>query len=291
MTHERPGEALLSTMQAEHVEWRPLLSLVEVALGEMERPVWSEAVPSRDHVNVAGQPLLSDAIIWIAPGPVRRWVHHALMIATDGASGGPRMDPPAALDTLAIFEAALAHDVERLGELARTAGCDEGMVRTLGSIVAMPMLHACRRAWAHLVSPAWAEGYCPVCGDWPALAEIRGLDSQRRLRCGRCGGDWGTEWLRCPFCGERGHEHLGSLVSEGGEPRTVEVCEQCRHYVKSLTVLAPIPPELTLLRDLDTLVLDITALERGYGRPPAPRQRVEVRAKVSRLRALFQTTG
>ncbi len=274
MTHERSGEALLSTMQAEHVEWRPLLSLVEVALGEMERPVWSEAVPPRDHANVAGQPLLSGAIIRIAPGPVRRWVHYALMIATDGASGMPRRDPPADLDTLAIL-----------------AACDEGMVRTLGSIVAMPMLHACRRAWAHLVSPEWAEGYCPVCGDWPALAEIRGLDSQRRLRCGRCGGDWGTEWLRCPFCGERGHEHLGSLVSEGDEPRTVEVCEQCRHYVKSLTVLAPIPPELTLLRDLDTLVLDITALERGYGRPPAPRQRVEVRAKVSRLRALFRTTG
>src|SRR3989454_9359488 len=59
----------------------------------------------------------------------------------------------------------------------------------------------------------WAYGDCPVCGGWPALAEIRGLDGSRHLRCGGCGGDWRTEWLLCPFCGERDHGNLGSLVS------------------------------------------------------------------------------
>jgi len=143
-------------------------------------------------------------------------------------------------------------------------------------------------AWTPLVPADWAEGYCPICGDWPALAEARGLDGQRRLRCGRCGGDWRTEWLRCPFCGERGHENLGSLVSEGPEPQTVDVCQRCRHYIKALAGLVPIRPEHVFLQDLATLVLDVTALERGYRRPAATGREVEVIAKPSRLRTLFR---
>jgi FdhE protein len=101
--------------------------------------------------------------------------------------------------------------------------------------------------------------------------------------------------LRCPFCGERGHEHLGSLVLEEPDRRTVDVCERCRHYVKALTVLAPIRPEQVFLHDLATLVLDVIALGRGYLRPAAKGQRVEILAKPSRLGALLRplrwTTG
>jgi FdhE protein len=290
MAREKPGETLLVTLEAEHAEWRPLLSLVEAALGEMERPVWSESVPARERSPAIGQPLLSGTTIRIAPGPVRRWVHRAMTIAGAGASATPFVDALAAgrLDPLALFEAAVAQDPDRLDDLARTAGDDHGVLRVVGPIVAMPMLHACRQAWIPLVPAAWAEGYCPICGDWPALAEARGLDGQRRLRCGCCGGDWRTEWLRCFFCGERGHEHLGSLVSEGPAQQTVDVCEQCRHYVKALTTLVPIRPEDVFLQDLATLVQDVTALERGYRRPDAKARRVEVIATPSRLRTLVR---
>ena len=297
MAGEKSGGALLSTLDAEHAEWRPLFSLVEAALREMERPVWSESVPAREHSAAIGEPLLSGAIIQIAPDAVRRWVHRAMTIASAGASAISLVDALAAerLDPLALFEAAVAEDPDRLDDLARAAGDDRGVLRVVGPIVAMPMLHACRQAWTHLVPAAWAEGYCPICGDWPALAEARGLDGQRRLRCGRCGGDWRTERLRCPFCGERGHKNLGSLVSEGSEQQTVDVCERCRHYVKALTALVPIRPEDVFLQDLATLVLDVIALERGYGRPAPKGRRVEVIAEPSRLQTLFRlrrwTTG
>lgn len=290
MAREKPGGALLSTLDAEHAEWRPLLSLVEAALAETERPVWAESVPAPEHSAAIGHPLVSGAIIRIAPGPVRRWVHRAMTIAGAGASAAAFVDALAAgrLDPLALFEAAVAEDPDRLDGLARAAGDDHGVLRVVGPIVAMPMLHACRQAWTPLVPAAWAEGYCPICGGWPALAEARGLDGQRRLRCGRCGGDWRTERLRCPFCGERGHEHLGSLVSEGPAQQSVDVCERCRHYVKTLTTLVPIRPEHVFLQDLATLVLDVTALERGYQRPAAKGRRVTVIAKPSRLQALFR---
>jgi len=297
MAREKSGGALLSTLDAEHAEWRPLLSLVEAALGEMERPVWSESVPAREHAAAIGEPLVSGAIIQIAPDPVHRWVHRAMAIASAGASAIPFAEAlvTGRLDPLALFEAAVAEDPDRLDDLGRAAGDGRGVLRLVGPIVAMPMLHACRRAWSPLVPAAWAEDYCPICGDWPALAETRGLDGQRRLRCGRCGGDWRTEGLRCPFCGERGHENLGSLVSEGPEQQTVDVCERCRHYIKALTVLVPIRPEDVFLQDLATLVLDVIALERGYRRPTAKGRRVEVIARPSRPRTLFQlgrwTTG
>ena len=297
MAREKSDGALLSTLDAEHAEWRPLLSLVEAAFGEMERPVWSESVPAREPSAAIGEPLLSGAIIQIAPDAVRRWVHRAMTIASAGASAISFVDALAAerLDPLALFEAAVAGDPDRLEDLARAAGDDRGVLKVVGPIVAMPMLHACRRAWTPLVPATWAEGYCPICGEWPSLAETRGLDGQRRLRCGRCGGDWRTERLRCPFCGERGHENLGSLVSEGPEPQAVDVCERCRHYVKAVTTLVPIRPEDVFLHDLATLVLDVIALERGYRRPTAKGRRVQVVAKPSRLRTLFRlrqwTTG
>jgi FdhE protein len=289
MTRENLGGALLSRLEAEHGEWRPLLLLVEAALGEMERPIWSDSVPVLEESADAGQALLSGATIRIAPGPVRRWVHRAMTIACGGASTPRLVDALAAgrLDPRALFEASLANDSDRLDNLARAAGDDRGVLRLVGPIVAMPMLHACREAWNPLVPAAWAKGYCPICGGWPALAETRGLDSQRRLRCPRCGGDWRTEAMRCPFCEERGHAHLGSLVPEGSGQETVDVCERCRHYVKAFTVLSPIPPQHVFLEDLATLVLDLIGLERGYQRPAARGDRVEVITTPSRLHALL----
>jgi FdhE protein len=289
MAHVKSAGGLLSTLDAEHAEWRPLLSLVEAALREMEWPVWAESVPAHGQSAAVGEPLLSGAVIQIAPDPVRRWVHRAMAIASAGASAIPFVDALATgrLDSLALFEAAVAEDLDRLDDLARAVGDDHGVLRVVGPIVAMPMLHACRQAWTPLVPAGWAEGYCPICGDWPALAETRGLDGQRRLRCGRCGGDWRTERLRCPFCGERSHDNLGSLVSEGSEPQTVDVCEQCRYYVKAVTTLVPIRPEDVFLQDLATLALDVIALERGYCRPAPKGRRVEVNARPSRLRALL----
>jgi FdhE protein len=289
MAREAHGAALLSTLGAKHAEWRPLLSLVEAALKEMERPVWAASVPAPGHSTATGEPLVSGAIIRIASGPVRRWVHRAMTIAGAGASATPFAEALTGgkLDPMALFEAAVGGDPDRLDDLSRAAGDDHGVLRVVGPIVAMPMLHACRQAWTPLVTAAWAEGYCPICGGWPTLAEARGLDGQRRLRCGRCGGDWRTERLRCPFCGERGHEHLGSLAPEGAEQQTVDVCERCRHYVKAVTVLTPILPEQVFLHDLATLVLDVIALERGYSRPAAEGRSVEVIATPSRLRTLF----
>src|SRR6266481_3245908 len=255
MAFETTSGSLLTVLDAAHPEWRPLLLVIKVA-----------------------------------PRLVERWVRHILGVAT---AAGTEVEPLARrltagrLDSLLLFESAVSQDVDRFHEVALADKDYHGLLRGLASLIAMPMLQSCRRAWAERVPTDWAYGFCPICGSWPALAEKRGLDGARHLRCGCCSCDWRTGWLRCPFCGEDDHEKLGSLVSPDRlERETIEVCDRCRGYVKTMTTLRAIRPEHVVLQDLATVVLDIAALERGYRRPAAKGHEVAVSvvAESSRLR-------
>jgi FdhE protein len=135
-------------------------------------------------------------------------------------------------------------------------------------VATLPLLLAAGRAAAPLLTgQTWSAGVCPVCAAWPALAEARGLERRRGLRCGRCGAGWDMADGRCAFCGETDHRQLGYLAPEAErEARRVATCDTCRGYLKTFTVLAPLPPAEIGLRDLSTLELDIAALDRGYTR-------------------------
>lgn len=287
------GSRLLPVLDAEHPEWRPLLAVIKEALREAERPQWARFVPALEHSGRGGRPLLDGAVINVDPRLVERWVRHILGVAT---AAGTEVEPLARrvaegrLDPLLLFESAVSQDVDRFHEATRVEEDYHGLLRGLASLIAMPMLQHCRRAWTERVPTDWAYGYCPICGGWPALAEKRGLDGTRHLRCGCCGGDWRTEWLRCSFCGEGDHKKLGSLVSPDKlERETIDVCNGCSGYVKTMTTINPIRPELVVLQDLATVVLDVAALERGYRRPAVKGHDVAVGviAASSRLRNLL----
>jgi len=290
MASETTSGSLLTVLDAEHPEWRPLLAVIKEGLREAERTQWARFVPALEHSGRGGRPLLDGAVINVAPRLVERWVRHILGVATAAGTEVELLARRVAegwLDPLLLFESAVCQDIDRFHEVALVEEDYYGLLRGLASLIAMPMLQSCRRAWAERVPTDWAYGYCPICGGWPALAEKRGLDGARHLRCGCCGGDWRTEWLRCPFCGEADHEKLGSLVApDKMERETIEVCDGCSGYVKTMTTLNPIPPEHVVLEDLATVVLDIAALERGYRRPAAKGHDVAVGviAASSRLR-------
>jgi len=286
VTATRSGEDLLTALRLAHDAWRPLLALIEEALREVERPEWREAVPAPVHRDPETEPLLSGAVIALARRPIERWVRRVLVTAAEvgfvAAATMQRVDP------MALLQAAVVEDAG-LDDIARAGGDTHGVLRGLAPVIAMPLLQACRRAWADMTPGPWPHGYCPICGAWPALAEVRGLDGAQHLRCRGCGGDWVTAWLRCPFCGEHDHTQLGSLVAaEGFEREKVEVCDGCHGYLKTITTFTPIPPEHVVLQDLATVGLDVAAIECGY-RPPRPRYSVTVQivARRSGLRALL----
>src|SRR2546428_2946259 len=114
------------------------------------------------------------------------------------AAAGAREEPFIAavtagrLDTLALFEAAVSQDVDRLDDLAQVVRDTRGVLRILAPIIAMPMLHACRRAWADRVPTGWASGDCPGCGGRASPAGNPGLDGRPHPPGGGCGGGPGN---------------------------------------------------------------------------------------------------
>ncbi len=60
------------------------------------------------------------------------------------------------------------------------------------------------------------------------------------------------------------------MIEGRGDRLHVATCSTCRGYVKSFATLQPIPPFELLLQDLETVELDLVALDRGYARPEEP---------------------
>jgi FdhE protein len=177
-----------------------------------------------------------------------------------------------ALDARAFLEAAVNADADRLEALARSLDIDPDVLAAVAALAVMPLLHALRRRFDSALDPRWDQGWCPLCGGWPHLAEQRGLERTRRLRCARCGGDWAQPGVRCPYCGVVGHEARAALVSEqDGEARKIETCSACRGYLKSVSTLHAWAGDEVALTDLATVDLDLVALERAFERPePRP---------------------
>jgi FdhE protein len=207
----------------------------------------------------------------VEPRTVRRLLQRLIGIAS--RSGTPEMATlrsvrDADLDRLALFRASLCHDRRPTAEIAASCGADAGALEAVIALVSLPFLRACNRRWARSVPPSWLEGYCPLCGAWPAFAETRGIERTRFFRCGRCGGEWHARPLHCPYCRLDDHHALVSLVPEENRMNAViDGCRRCRGYVKTFTRLQGCPPGTVMLDDLASVALDVAALEQGYQRP------------------------
>jgi FdhE protein len=273
--------------------WRLWLTLLEATQREIKEPAWMTAMPQLKPDRPAVAPLLAGATVALTPRVARRWVRQLL---TQAGRNPPRPDAQGAsadtrsFDALAMLRAAIGQDEPRLVSLAEQAGIDLAVLGALAHLAALPLLQACTRVLQHQLPAAWPYGYCPVCGGWPTLAELRGIERTCRLRCARCGGDWGMPLLHCPYCGQSDHRHLGALVPEDrGESRKVAFCMTCKGYLKVLTTLQGSPGDALVRDDLETVDLDLAALERGYRRPKHPGYTldVDIAAPPSRLRTFF----
>lgn len=167
-----------------------------------------------------------------------------------------------------LFKASLHQDHDALGQIAADLAVAADALQVIAALVSVPFLQACNRRLRSAISQSWIEGYCPVCGSWPAFAEVRGIERSRYLRCGRCGAEWQLHCLSCPYCGMSDHTQLVSLVPEKtGSNCVIDACKRCLGYVKTFTTLQGNPPAKIMLDDLATVNFDLAALEQGYKRP------------------------
>ncbi len=261
-------------------EWQPWLSVVQQALRETADVKWDTVIPERAEPRENKAPVLAGALIALETSSLNRWIQR--LIGTSSRSGTEKMATLKGVlqktsDTLSLFRASLRLDESALKQTAMNCDADPEAFQAVTALLPVPFLHACNRRWANSLPQGWAEGYCPVCGSWPAVAEVRGIDRSRYFRCGRCASAWPVNCLVCAYCGMTDHEQLISLVPEqGGNSRVIEACKRCLGYVKTFTTLQASPPARVILDDLASVDLDIAAVEHGYKRPQGAGYRFDV---------------
>jgi FdhE protein len=262
----------LTGLKRQRPEWAPWLAVVEETLRDGDAPTWEASVPVDADTRRIAAPLLAGATVAVEASTVRNLIRRLIRVAV--RKGTPEMAtlrsvPHADPDALTLFRASLCQDSLPIAATAASCGADAGALQALVALVSVPFLQACNRRWASALPPGWREGYCPVCGAWPAFAEARGIERNRFFRCGRCGGEWHAQPLRCAHCGMHDHNALVSLVVEDGSNAVIEGCSACLGYVKTFTRLQGCPPGAVMLDDLASVHLDVAALEQGYTRPAA----------------------
>ncbi|MGQ9693317.1 MAG: formate dehydrogenase accessory protein FdhE [Thermodesulfobacteriota bacterium] len=113
---------------------------------------------------------------------------------------------------------------------------------------------------------SWIYGYCPFCGGYAGLGEIR-EEGQRALYCSLCFTGWTYPRLRCPYCQNGDQEKLSYFQVEGEIDKRVDVCLLCRHYLKTVDSRERSQPVDWEVEDYLTLHLDYIAQEEGFQRP------------------------
>ena len=256
--------------------WRPWVKLLDVALQADESAAWDSAVPELPARTGSAwppyAPLLEGASVRMDGRRARKLVRELIRASDDGRDDGARWSSGVRgrrLDSIGLFHAAIVRDHDAVEHIAVRAGIEPQALEVIAQLAVLPLLNACAERWREHVPSAWTHGYCPVCAAWPAVAELRGLERSRRLRCGRCASDWPLPVLQCAYCGESNHDHLGTLTPEGeSQTRRVEVCYTCKGYLKTFTTLRPMSVRSIAMTDLASVDLDLIAQERAYSRPP-----------------------
>lgn len=267
-------DTTLDGLKRQRPEWGPWLLVVEEILREAGDPAWDAAVPAGAHAQGNAVPLLAGATITLQASSVRRLLERLIRVASN--VGTPQMSTLKAalhadMEIVPLFTASLCQDSDRIEEIVAISSADAAALQAIIALLPVPLLHACNRRWASSVSPSWVEGYCPICGSWPAFAEVRGIERNRYFRCGRCGGEWHARALYCPYCAMSDHNELTMLVPEQGSSNAViDACQRCLGYVKTFTRLQGCPPGAVMLEDLASVDLDVAAVEHGFERSSRP---------------------
>lgn len=110
----------------------------------------------------------------------------------------------------------------------------------------------------------WAQGFCPVCGREPKIGEIRDEEGSRYLFCNQCGFEWNYQRIKCPFCGNEEQQSLAYFTIEGDERYRVDVCNECKRYIKIVDFREAKQKADLDVEDIATLHLDMLANDEGY---------------------------
>jgi FdhE protein len=163
-----------------------------------------------------------------------------------------------------LLTASLSRNQEAIRTGAIHRGLAPDLVWLLAELAASPFAHALQ---ASLLAPDsdWNHGYCAACGSWPAMMEV--ADGHRMLRCSFCASAWERNEYSCTYCGNSSDTFVTAAPDHERIQRRLELCGTCQGYLKTVDVPSLSPFPLLAIYDMETMDLDLAAMEHGYARP------------------------
>jgi len=156
-------------------------------------------------------------------------------------------------------------DEESVATVSKEKGINTELLLFLSKLSLQPLGRVLSKLFERYVDQnLWLQGYCPICGAKPDIAEIRGEEGKKYLHCSFCGYVWLFKRLHCPFCGNSDHESLSYFYVEGEEGYRIDVCEKCKKYIKTIDTRKLTERIILGLEDWCTIHLDIIAQNKGY---------------------------
>lgn len=256
---------------------RKLLGTVLDITAELERgalprlslpPRYLAAKLARGVPILAGEPI---------PVPGRILGREALRLCEALAAGGAgdaaehvrEALASGSIEAASLFTASLARDQQAIRTGATHRGLSPDLVWLVAELAVGPFAYLLQRTLLATALDAmneWSSGSCPACGSWPAVAEVVG--GHRTLRCSFCSSAWELKTYACIYCGNDTETFVTAAPDIDRKDRRVEACSRCGSYLKTVDLgeLSPFP--LLAISDLETMDLDVAAMEHNYSRPP-----------------------
>ncbi len=160
----------------------------------------------------------------------------------------------------------------------RLAGCAEdlGIDKSLLASFCYQAIRPSLLAWSRQlaidpgVASDWDQGICPICGSPPAMALLED-EGRRVLVCGFCWHQWPHRRTSCPFCRTSDNRKLRYFFDENEPECRVDLCDECRRYLKTVDTRKTDRTVFPPLEALTTLHLDMRSQDMGFSGAGSPK--------------------
>jgi len=168
------------------------------------------------------------------------------------------------VDAPTLLSKTLSEDNVYFDETAKSLEIDKKVLLFMAHGSIRPSLSLCAEQLATYTDKdiLWGKGYCPVCGSPPAISILRG-EGERFLFCSFCDHEWHSQRIYCPFCENKDQKTLHYFFSKEEEEYRVDVCDQCRKYIKTIDARNIKRPVYPFIEQVTTLHLDMLAQNQG----------------------------
>ncbi len=110
----------------------------------------------------------------------------------------------------------------------------------------------------------WEKGYCPICGEFPAVALIEEEGGKRFLHCSSCGHAWRFTRVVCPNCENEAQQGMDYFYVENKTQESAFVCEKCKKYLVTLYRAGSLHDRDMDISAISLVHLDMIMQEKGY---------------------------